>query len=84
MEKRVDLEKLCNFVFYNFFIWSCYNVSLFDSKDFIEVNTKESISSILISECVVVVKGEGTCDAKEGGELGNLKIYSKLWPLIQL
>jgi hypothetical protein len=37
--KVVDIEKLCNFVVYKFLIWSRYDVTLFDSQDFIEVNT---------------------------------------------
>jgi hypothetical protein len=35
----VDLKKLGNFVVHNFFVWSRYDVPLFDSQDFIEVNT---------------------------------------------
>jgi hypothetical protein len=37
--KVVDLKKLCNFVVHNFYVWSRYDVPLFDSQDFIEVNT---------------------------------------------
>jgi hypothetical protein len=38
----IDLKKFGNFVVHNLFVWSRYAVPLFDSQDFIEVNTNYS------------------------------------------
>jgi hypothetical protein len=52
--KVVNLKKLCNFVVHNFFISSCFDDEKFDSQNCIELIPKESICSIVTSECVVV------------------------------
>jgi hypothetical protein len=52
--KVVDLEKLCNFVVYNFFISSHFDAERFDSQDCKEIIPKESLCSIVTSEFVVV------------------------------
>jgi len=54
--KAVDLQKLYNFVVQTFFIWSRFDVEIFDSQDFIELIPKESIGSIVTRKCVVLGK----------------------------
>jgi hypothetical protein len=55
-ELYIKVVVVCNIVVETFLFDVCFGAKIFDSQDFTELISKDSIFSIVISECVVVGK----------------------------